>query len=176
MTILSRTMGVVALASLFALAGRPASAQTTGTLTHDGKSVALKGSVAVLDPKGTAVRIYLLPFAPTAAETALLQKESTLFLMEKKSAWASLWLNWKFSPADVGKLEKASVSLRGTDVAGPNTQFSRMFMSGIKGTLTGELKAGSTLGLAWTGGDGSGRDAAAWEVKASTKVLPAVAQ
>jgi hypothetical protein len=174
MTILSRTLGAAALAALLALASRPASAQTTGTLTHDGKSVAVKSAVAVLDPRGTAVRIYLLPFAPTAAETALLQKESTLFLMEKKSAWASAWLNWKFSPTDAGKLEKASVSLRGTDIAGPNTEFSRMFMSGIQGTFTGELKAGSTLGLTWAGGDGSGRDAAAWDVKVQAKVLPKV--
>ena len=158
--------------TLLALSGAPASAQTTGTLTHDGVAMPVKAAVAVLDAKGTGLRVYVLPFAPTAAETALLQKESTFFLMQKKSAYGSFWLKW-FAVADAGQMEKVSVSLTGHDVSKPSTSLSRMFMSGFKGTLTGELKPGATIGFTAAGSAPESRDAVAWDVKVTTKVLPA---
>jgi hypothetical protein len=157
--------------TLLALAGAPASAQTTGTLTHDGVTMPVKAAVAVL-AKNSGLRVYVLPFAPTAAETALLQKESTLFLMEKKSAYGSFWLKW-FGEGDTGKMDKVSVSLTGNDISKPGSTLSRMFMSGFKGTLTGELKAGATIVFTAAGSAPESRDAVAWDVKVTTKVLPA---
>jgi len=161
----------VVLGSLL-LAGAHASAQTTGTLTHDRVAMPVKAAVAVLDAKGTGLRIYVLPFVPSAAETALLQKESTLFLMQKKSAYGSFWLKW-FDVADAGKMEKVSVSLTGHDISKPNSSLSRMFMSGFKGTLTGELKPGASIGFTAAGSDADGTDTVAWDVKVTTKILPA---
>lgn len=171
--VLFRTAVAAAFASILALAS-PVSAQTTGALTHDGVAMPVKAAVAVLDAKGTGLRVYVLPFVPSAAETALLQKESTFFLMEKKSAYGSFWLKW-FSAADAGKMEKVSVSLTGNGVSKPNASLSRMFMSGFKGTLTGELKPGATIAFTAAGADADGRDKAAWDVKVQAKVLPAVA-
>jgi len=161
----------IALGSLL-LAGAPASAQTTGTLTHDRVAMPVKAAVAVLDAKGTGLRVYVLPFVPSAAETALLQKESTLFLMQKKSAYGSFWLKW-FAAADAGKMEKASVSLTGHDISKPSSSLSRMFMSGFKGSLTGELKPGATIDFTAAGSSDEARDTVAWDVKVTTKVLPA---
>ena len=132
----------------------------------------VKAAVAVLDTRGTGLRVYVLPFVPTAAETALLQKESTLFLMQKKSAYGSFRLKW-FDAAKAGKMDDVSVSLSGNDISKPNTSLSRMFMSGFKGTLTGELKAGATIGFTAAGSAPESRDAVAWDVKVTTKVLPA---
>ena len=174
MTIFSSTAAAGAFASFLALSG-PVSAQTTGTLTHDGVAMPVKAAVAVLDTKGTGLRVYVLPFVPTAAETALLQQERTLFLMEKKSAYGSFLLKW-FMAADVGQMEKVSVSLRGNDISKPNATLNRMFMSGFKGTLTGELKPGATIAFAAAGADADSRDKAAWDVKVQANVLPAVAQ
>jgi hypothetical protein len=161
----------IALGALL-LAGAQATAQTTGTLTHDRVAMPVKAAVAVLDAKGTGLRVYVLPFAPTAAETALLQKESTFFLMQKKSAYGSFWLKW-FAAADAGQMEKVSVSLTGHDISKPSASLSRMFMSGFKGTLTGDLKPGATIGFTAAGSDADGRDTAAWDVKITTKILPA---
>jgi hypothetical protein len=171
MTTLFRTATSISVVSLLALAGARASAQTTGTLTHDRVAMPVKAAVAVLDTKGTGLRVYVLPFVPSAAETALLQKESTLFLMQKKSAYGSFWLKW-FTAADAGKTEKMSVSLTGSDISKPNTSLSRMFMSGFKATLTGELKPGATIGFTAAGSAAESRDTVAWDVKVQTKVLP----
>jgi hypothetical protein len=172
---LSRTLTSISFASALALAGARASAQTTGTLTHDGVAMPVKAAVAVLDAKGSGLRVYVLPFVPSAAETALLQKESTLFLLQKKSAYGSFRLKW-FDAAAAGQMDKVSVSLSGNDISKPNTSLSRMFMSGFKGTLTGELKTGGTIGFSAAGSAPESRDTVAWDVKVSTKVLPAVAQ
>lgn len=175
MKTLARTVASLALGAVAAASVGPASAQTTGTLTHDGVAMPVKAAVAVLAAKGTSVRIYLLPFQPTAAETALLQKENTLFLLQKKSAYGSFRLVW-FGAAEVGQMDKASVSLSGNDISKPNTTMSRMFMSGFQGTLTGELKPGATIGFTAAGAAPESRDTAAWDVKVQTKVLPEVAQ
>jgi hypothetical protein len=172
MKTLARTIATFSFASILAALAAPASAQTTGTLTHDGVAMPVKAAVAVLNAKGTSIRIYVLPFEPTAAETALLQKESTLFLMQKKSAYGSFRLVW-FGAADAGRMDKASVSLTGNDISKPNSNLSRMFMSGFKGTLTGELKPGASIGFTAAGSAPESRDTVAWDVKVQTKVLPA---
>jgi hypothetical protein len=115
---------------------------------------------------------HVLPFVPTAAETALLQKESTLFLLQKKSAYGSFRLVW-FGAADAGTMDKASGSLTGNDISKPNAMLSRMFMSGFKGTLTGELEPGATIGFTAAGSAAEDRGTAAWDVRTTTKVLPA---
>ena len=169
----ARTVVTLSFASFLAAGlAAPAFAQTTGTLTHDRVAMPVKATVAVLDAKGTGLRLYVLPFVPTAAETALLQKENTLFLMQKKSAYGSFWLKW-FGAADAGKMEKVSVSLTGHDISKPSSSLSRMFMSGFKGTLTGELKPDATIGFTAAGSSDEARDTVAWDVKVTTKVLPA---
>jgi hypothetical protein len=168
----TRTIASIVLGSLLALSAGPASAQMTGTLTHDGVAMPVKAAVAVLDAKGTGLRVYVLPFVPDAAETALLQKESTLFLMQKKSAYGSFRLKW-FDPASAGNMDKASVSLTGNDISKPNTSLNRMFMSGFKGSLTGELKPGAEVAFTAAGAAPEARDTVAWDVKVTTKVLPA---
>ena len=171
MTILFRTAVAAAFASILALASA-VSAQTTGTLTHDGIAMPVKAAVAVLDANGKGLRVYVLPFVPSAAETALLQKESTLFLMQKKSAYGSFRLKW-FDAAEAGKMDKVSVSLSGNDISKPNTSLSRMFMSGFKGTLTGALKPGAEVAFGAAGSAPEARDTVAWDVKVTTKILPA---
>jgi hypothetical protein len=175
MKTLARTIATLSLASILAALAAPAAAQTTGTLTHDGVAMPVKAAVAVLNTKGTSVRIYVLPFVPTAAETALLQKESTLFLLQKKSAYGSFRLVW-FDAAEAGKMDRASVSLSGNDISKPNASLSRMFMSGFKGSLIGELKPGGTIAFTAAGSAPESRDTVAWDVKVQTKVLPEVAQ
>jgi hypothetical protein len=160
-----------AFAAVLALAV-PAAAQTTGTLTHDGVAMPVKAAVAVLNAKGTSVEIYVLPFVPTAAETALLQKDNTFFLMQKKSAYGSFRLVW-FGASDVGNVEKMSVSLSGNDFSKSGAMLSRMFMSGFKATVTGELKPGGTIGFVAAGSDKDAKDSVAWDVKIQTKVLAA---
>jgi hypothetical protein len=60
--------------------------------------------------------------------------------------------------ADLGQMEKVSVSLTGKDVSKPNASLSRMFMSAFKGTLTGELKPRATISFAAAGSDADSRD------------------
>lgn len=168
MPALFRILAPVALAALAV----PALAQTSGTLTLDGAAMPVKAAVAVLDTDGTGIRIYVLPFEPTAAEAADLQKQNTLFLVKKKSAYGSFWLNW-FGAADTGKMDKVSVSLTGHDFGKSNQTWSRMFMSGFKGTLTGAMKPGATIAFTAAGSAAENRDSVAWDVKVHTKVLPA---
>ena len=65
----------LALASLLALTGASASAQTSGTVTHKGVSMPVTHAVAVawedkVCPLNQCLQVYLLPFAPSAQETA----------------------------------------------------------------------------------------------------------
>jgi hypothetical protein len=174
MKTLARTIATLSLASILAALAAPASAQTTGTLTQDGVAMPVKAAVAVLDPKGKEVKIHLLPFVPTAEETAMLQKDNELFLL-KKGAHASVTITWTFEPEAIGQMDKAWASFRGHGISKPDAMMSRMFVNGkLKGTFKGELKAGSTISLTSAGTENDDRDKVSWDLNLSAKVLPAV--
>lgn len=173
-------VSLLTVASAHALAPQ----QLSGTMTHDGVAMPIKGVVAVLDGKAPSVKFYLLPFVPTPAETALIQKNDTMWMLERAPVdakkWAvnpqgSLTLDWAFDKAAVGSLEKAWANVYAFGIGKPNSNLNFSLTAGeVKGTFTGPVKAGSTVTLV-TKGEGS-MDAGnvTWDLNLTAKVLPAL--
>jgi hypothetical protein len=176
MPTLFRTLTSISFSSVLALAGASASAQTTGTLTHNGVTMPVKAAVALLDSSGTDLNIYLMPFVPSAAETALLQKEGQAFLMQKQGPYGRLWLSWydAADAADAGRMEKMTATLTGENISKPDLRMGRRLPKGFKGSLTGAVKPGEPITFTSSGSDANGSDTVAWDVKVSTKVLPSL--
>ncbi len=169
-----------------ATSGRVAAAQGAGTMTHNGVAMNVKGVVAVWDAKRPAVAFYLLPFEPTAAEVALLQKRDTMWLLEKDRTDPNMWkpmpygsltLNWSFEPKAVGDLTKAWTDVYSFAIGRPNSNLNFSLTGGeLKGTLGGPLQEGSLVTLATTGQGEMEKDKLSWNVKLTAKLLPALAR
>lgn len=189
-------MKMVSLASvsLLAFAAASASAQTTGTVSHKGVSMPVTHVVAVawddsICPLNRCLQLHLLPFAPTAQETAEIQKGHPTFFFSrpgpdpkkwpKQSPHAMLEFNWKHAQDGVGRFDTADITVSVGSIAGENdhNNFTR-FAGALKGTITGEVKAGGTITVEAKGSsarEGWPDDTAiAYEFKATTKVLPVI--
>ena len=182
-----RTMGwTAALVLAAALSAREAPAQVSGTLTHDGTPMPVKAAVAVWDAKRPALKIHFLPFVPTAQETAALQKNDTFWLLEKPGPDPKKWpatphgsitLSWTFDPKSAGTLAKAWADVYAFGIGRPNSNLNSSLTEGeLKGTLTGGVQDGSTVTFTSVGTQDFEKDKLAWDVKVTTKVLPALAR
>ena len=175
-----------ALALVAALSAREATAQVSGTLTHDGAPMPVKAAVAVWDAKRPALKIHFLPFVPTAQETAALQKNDTFWLLEKPGPDPKKWpatphgsitLSWTFDPKSAGTLAKAWADVYALGIGRPNSNLNSSLTEGeLKGTLTGPVQEGSTVTFTSAGDASFEKDKLAWDVKVTTKVLPALAR
>jgi hypothetical protein len=155
-----------------------------GTMTHDGVAMPIKGVVAVLNEKAPSIKFYLLPFVPTPAETVLIQKNDTMWMLDRAPVDAKKWavnpqgsitLDWAFEKAAAGSLEKAWANVYAFGIGKPNSNLNFSLPAGeAKGTFTGAVKAGSTVTLV-TKGDGSlDSGKVTWDLNLTTKVLPAL--
>lgn len=181
-----RAVVCVAALLVLALSSAAASAQVAGTLTHNGTPVAVKGVVAVWDAKRPALKVHLLPFVPSAQETAALQKNDSFWLLDKPSSDPGKWpasphgsitVNWSFDPKSAGNLAKAWADVYAFGIGRPNSNLNFSLTEGeLKGTLTGPLKEGSTVTFETTGEGSMEKDKLTWDVKLTTKVLPAIAK
>jgi len=170
----------------FALWSTVVSAQTGGTLTHNGTPMAVRGVVAVWDAKRPALKIHLLPFVPSAQETAALQRNDTMWLLKKPSIDPGRWpanphgsitLNWSFDPQSAGTLGKAWADVYSFGIGAPNSNLNFSLTEGeLKGTLAGVPKEGATVTFSSMGQGSLEKDTLAWDVKVTTKVLPALAR
>jgi hypothetical protein len=179
-------VSVAALVSSVALSSRPASAQVTGTLTHNGTAMPVKAAVAVWDAKRPALKVHFLPFVPSAQETAALQKNDTFWLLDKPGSDPKKWpasphgsitLSWTFDPKSAGNLAKAWADVYAFGIGKPNSNLNSSLTEGeLKGTLTGPVKDGSTVTFNSAGEQSFEKDKLTWDVKVTTKVLPALAK
>ena len=168
------------------LPGREASAQVTGTLTHNGTVMPVKAAVAVWDAKRPALKVHFLPFVPSAQETAALQKNDTFWLLDKPGSDPKKWpasphgsitLSWSFDPKSAGNLAKAWADVYAFGIGKPNSNLNSSLTEGeLKGTLTGPVKDGSTVTFSSAGEQSFEKDKLTWDVKVTTKVLPALAK
>jgi hypothetical protein len=184
-------MASLALVSLLASSG--ASAQTSGTVTHKGVSMPVTHAVAVawedkVCPLNQCLQVYLLPFAPSAQETAEIQEGYPLFFLKKpgpdpkkwpkQSPYGMMELNWSGAQDRVGRFEAADITFSVAFIAGENIHdnFTR-FAGALTGTISGDFKPGATITLQSAGS--SAREgwedttAIAYDVKVTTKILPA---
>lgn len=177
---------LAASAALGVALAPPASAQATGTLTHNGTVMPVKAAVAVWDAKRPALKVHFLPFVPSAQETAALQKNDTFWLLDKPGSDPKKWpasphgsitLNWSFDPKSAGNLAKAWADVYAFGIGKPNSNLNSSLTEGeLKGTLTGPVKDGSTVTFASAGEQKFESDTLKWDVKVTTKVLPALAR
>ena len=168
------------------LLGRPASAQTTGTLTHNGTVMPVKAAVAVWHAKRPALKIHFLPFVPSAQETAALQKNDTFWLLDKPGSDPKKWpasphgsitLSWSFDPKSAGNLAKAWADVYAFGIGKPNSNLNFSLTGGeVKGTFTGAVKAGATVTLVTKGGGSMDAGKVTWDLNLTAKVLPALAR
>lgn len=189
----TRTLVPLALASLLALPAAPVFAQASGTVTHLGVSMPVTHAVAVwwddpICPLSRCLQIYLLPFAPSAQETALIQEGYPTFFLSrpgpdakkwpKQSPYALMELNWKDAKEGVGRFETADATFSVAFIAGENTHnnFTR-FAGALPGTISGDFKLGGTITVQSAGS--SARQGwpdstrMAYDFKVTTKILPA---
>jgi hypothetical protein len=186
-------MTSLALASLFALSGVSASAQTSGTVSHKGVVMPVTHAVAVMwddkiCPLNQCLQLYLLPFAPNAQETAEIQAGYPLFFLNrpgpdpkkwpKQSPSAVLEFNWRDAKDQIGRFEAADITVSVAFIAGENvhTNFTR-FAGKLPGTISGDFKPGGTITVESKGSsarEGWDDDTAiAFDFKVTTKILPA---
>jgi len=182
------TTAAAAMAWLTVTAGAQALApqQLSGTMTHDGVAMPIKGVVAVLDEKAPSLKFYLLPFVPTPAETVLIQKSDTMWMLSRAPVDAKKWpvdpqgsitLDWGFDKASVGSLEKAWANVYVFGIGKPNSNLNFSLTGGeVKGTFTGAVKAGATVTLVTKGGGSMDAGKVTWDLNLTTKVLPALAR
>jgi hypothetical protein len=181
-----RTIVGAAVLAAMALAGRDAGAQASGTWTHNGTAMPVKAAVAIWDAKRPALKVHFLPFEPSAQETAALQKNDTFWLLDKPGSDPKKWpatphgsitLSWTFDPKSAGTLAKAWADVYAFGIARPNSNLNSSLTEGeLKGTLTGPVKDGSTVTFTSAGEVSFEKDKLAWDVKVTTKVLPALAR
>ena len=177
-------VSMAALASTVALSSRPASAQAQGSWTHNGTAMPVKAAVAVWDAKKPALKVHFLPFEPSAQETAALQKNDTFWLLSKPGSDPKKWpatphgsitLSWSFEPKEAGNLAKAWADVYAFGIGKPNSNLNSSLTAGeLKGALTGPVKDGSTVTFNSTGEQAFESDTLRWDVKVTTKVLPAL--
>jgi hypothetical protein len=182
-----------ALVPLLALSAAPAFAQGSGTVTHKGVSMPVTHAVAVwwddpMCPVTKCLQVYLLPFAPSAQETALMQKGYPTFFLSrpgpdpkkwpKQSPYALMELNWSRAKEGVGRFETADATFEVAFIAGETVlnNFSR-FAGDLAGTISGDFKLGGTITLQSAGTsarkDWPDTTAIAYDFKVTTKILPA---
>lgn len=173
-----------ALVSLVCLAAAgTASAQATGTVTHNGKTMTVKATVGVWDAKRSTLKLWLLPYTPTAEEIAQIQKGQTMWMLQKKSVDPKTWpgasphawvaLNWNYSQEAVGTLAKAWGEVYAFGIGADNSNLNFSHLAGeIKGTLSGGVKPGSTVTFAGGGEESMEKEKLSWKVNVTTKVLP----
>ena len=183
----------LALAALLPLTGVSASAQTSGTVTHKGVTMPVTHAVAVawedkVCPLNQCLQVYLLPFAPSAQETAEIQAGYPLFFLKKpgpdpkkwpkQSPYGMMELNWRDAKDRAGRFEAADITFSAAFIAGENIHdnFTR-FAGALTGTISGDFKPGGTITVESKGS--SAREgwedttAIAYDVKVTTKILPA---
>jgi hypothetical protein len=180
------------LASLFALSAASASAQASGTVSHKGVVMPVTHAVAVawedtVCPLNQCLQLYLLPFAPSAQETAEIQAGHPLFFLKrpgpdakkwpKQSPHAMLEFNWNGEKARAGQFDAADITFSVAFIAGENvhTNFTR-FAGKLPGTISGDFKPGGTITVESKGSsarEGWEDDTAiAYDFKVTTKILP----
>jgi hypothetical protein len=179
---------VVMASSLLAAAHARALAprQVGGTMTHDGVAMPVKGVVAVLNERAPSIKFYLLPFVPTPAETALIQKNDTLWMLDRAPVDAKKWavnpqgaltLDWAFERQAAGSLEKAWANVYAFGIGKPNANLNFSLTAGeLKGTFTGAVKPDATVTLVTKGDASMDSGKVAWDLHLTTKLLPALAR
>jgi hypothetical protein len=182
----ARAFGALALSLTAASAHALAPVQSAGTMTHNGVAMPIKGVVAVLDEKAPSIKFYLLPFVPTAAETVLIQKNDTMWMLSRTPVDAKKWpvdpqgsitLDWAFDKAAAGTLEKAWANVYVFGIGKPNSNLNFSLTAGeAKGTFTGAVKAGSAVTLVTKGEGSMDAGKVTWDLNLATKVLPALAR
>ena len=161
----------------------PASAQL-GTVTHAGIEMPVRGAVALWDAERPSLRIHLLPFEPTPEEIHGLQTEKSFFFfeLERESPDPELWpswmphahyqMSWSFDPDRVGDHEAAWLFVYAFGIGEQGSNLNLNTTAGEHpGTLTGEVKPGSTIRLQASGQDEIGDDVLSWELDLETEVL-----
>jgi hypothetical protein len=135
-----------------------ASAESFGTLGHDGVEMEIVSAVAILDPGGKRVAIHLLPFEPSSEEVERLQQGRPFWIdrgrpSPNKTKWpdwvpyATYRLHWDFNPDKVGDHSKASIYLYTYRIA-KNVQHNNSYFPGdIEGTIDGILADGEEIVL-----------------------------
>ena len=185
-----RPLHVLAALTLSAMGAEAA----PSTIVYKGIEMPVKSGVAVWDAKTTYLKLFLLPFEPTAAEIQLLQKGETLWLYKKPPVDAKKWatwnphaelmLDWSFEKAGVNDLSKLSncVLYQYDFARAAQNTFIRckkmLEESTLNGTLKGRLQEGETITIAAKGqgkaDKGSSDETAtyAWDFSITTKVVP----
>jgi hypothetical protein len=157
-------------------------AQSMGTLTENGVSMDVKAAVALFDDSGPSLTLYLLPFQPTADETAKLQAEDSLWLLSKESPDPKKWKNcphgkfklgWSFEKESVGDAKKATVYVYGYSVGeqGSNININK-FGTDTDVSVTSPIKIGQDVTVTSKGSDTLSKTVMAWDLKVKAKVLP----
>jgi hypothetical protein len=181
-----RWHATAALATVVALTAAGAQAltptQSFGTMTHDGVAMPIKGVVAVLDEKAPSIKFYLLPFVPTPAETVLIQRNDTLWMLSRTPVDAKKWpvdpqgsitLDWAFDRPAAGTLEKAWANVYAFGIGRPNSNLNFSLTAGeLKGAFTGAAKAGAAVTLVTKGEGRMDAGKVTWDLNLAAKVLP----
>src|SRR4029453_697237 len=141
-------------------------------------------AVAVWDAQKPVLKLWLLPYVPTAAEIAKIQKNDTMWMLQKPSVDSKKWpdasphpwvaLNLSFAPETGGTLAKAWGDVYAFGIGASNSNLNFSHLEGeIKGPLSGGVKPGSTVTFAGSGQDSMEKEKLSWNVNVTTKVLAA---
>jgi hypothetical protein len=158
-----------------------AAGNATGAVTHKGVTMPATHSMGVWDERLSTLTVYLLPAAPGPEETAGLQEGNWRVLLGKPGPDAKKWpkaipysaiyLRWP-EKETVGQLDKARVDVQVFGIAGADEHVMLSWMEGegkrVLPTFTGDVKTGPVTLVS-----SAKQDEAAWDVKATTTVVPA---
>jgi hypothetical protein len=157
-----------------------ASAQATGTVAHKGVTMPAASSVAVWDAEGATLSVYFLAAAPTAAETAGLQRGYWQVLLDKPGPDLKKWpkaqpnalvqISWREKKDKVGQLDQARIILQVWGIPAEKENAAFVFSEGETHgvTLTGPFKDGGPITLVAK----YAQDDIAWDAQMTGKVLP----
>jgi hypothetical protein len=183
MTTFGRTIASLAVSCLPALgcAGASASGPATGTVAHEGVTMPATNSVAVWDAEGATLSVYFLAAAPTAEETAGLQRGFWQVLLQKPGPDLKKWpkaqpnalvqISWRDNKDKVGQLGQARLILQVWGIPREKENAAIIFGAGETRdgvTLTGPFKDGGPITVVAK----FKQDDVAWDVQTTTKVLP----
>jgi hypothetical protein len=142
-----------------------------GTLSDNAVAMEIKGAVAVL--KGTTLTLWLLPFAPTAEETAKLQANDFIWLFGKPSPDPKRWTGCPFGQVTVtAEKGNRNTTIQSYGVGGENSNLTAI-QSAVRFavSLTGQVKEGQEVRLTTKGSSRFADKTLGWDLNLKAKVL-----
>lgn len=178
---------LLSLILLFAVTGTNAGAAEIGSIIHDSIEMNVTSAVAVWNEEKRQLSIVLLPFEPTEDEIELIRKgresriEHELVDPSRWPGWnprGSISVSW-YDPETIGDFGQSMVLIYAFGIGAQNANMNLNYLMAfvedeITGSLTGDLKPGSTIHLTTSGSDVLSESAMSWELDVETIVHAAL--